>query len=367
MGGVCPCLAGVEKAAGGTAPGPASNVQLQEKASDAKKTAPANVAPAPAAVEPPQPPTETMPLLSKDSAVATAESGAPEGGLGIGDCLEVYSNSYGAWCPGVIQASDSTSVLLAYQVPGEPVDANISTKTLALDSSEIRLPTDDGSWLTASVEVYSHSNKAWCLGKVTEINAGLLNVVFFYPNEPPDAVPVMKQLAFRDTDLRLRGIDAALGFNPNGGVGHENLQVGGAVEVYSNSLAFWCSGIVHAIDEGVVNVHFYYPDMDPSTEQPAVKDLPLGHQDLRLPGFATGAHYLDSGPPITEADIKVGGKLEVFSASRQVWLLSEIKDMSNQMVTVQLRYPDMPDDSDLFEKVLPLGHQDMRLPVDGSA
>merc|ERR1712178_464659 len=129
---------------------------------------------------------------------------------------------------------DSESVLMAYQVPGEPADANISTKTLPLDSTELRMPAESGSWLTASVEVFSHSNKAWCLGKVTEIENGVLSVVFFYPNEPPDAVPVMKQLPFGDKDLRLRGIDAALQMPPGGGLGHETLQVNSAVEVYSN-------------------------------------------------------------------------------------------------------------------------------------
>jgi len=252
---------------------------------------------------------------------------------------------------------------MAYQVPGEPADSNISTKTLPLDSGEIRLPTDTGSWLTASVEVYSHSKTAWCLGKVTEINSGVLSVVFFYPGEAPDAVPVMKQLALGDKDLRLRGIEAAL--NPAGGIGHETLQVNSAVEVYSNSLACWCPGAVTAIADGLVTIDFYYPDMDPSTEQAASKQLPLGHQDLRLPGYETGAPY-HTGPAVTEQDIKIGDKLEVFSASRQAWLMSEIKEIADGQVTVELRYPDMPPDSDLFEKVLPVGHQDMRLPLEGS-
>jgi len=277
--------------------------------------------------------------------------------------LEVWSNTYNSWCPGIINACDNVSVLMAYQVPGEPIDANISTKTLPIDSTEIRLPTDTGSWTTASVEVYSHSNKAWCLGKVTEINQGILSVVFFYPNEPPDAVPVMKQLALGDKDLRLRGVDAAFA-QPVGGLGHEHLAVGNAVEVFSNSLGIWCPGIVNELVEGVATIRFFYPDMDPNTETPAEKQLPLGHQDLRLPGYTTGSAYL-TGPPLTEADIVVGGQLEVYSASRQAWLLSEVKGIADGMATVQLRYPDMPPDSDMFEKVLPIG-SDMRLPTNGS-
>lgn len=364
MGGVCPCLAGVDKAAGAAKALPAP---AKDKASASSAPLKDNAAPAPL------PPLQTVPpkaaedLTKKPADVPTNEApvsqDAPdatneaqgERGLLAGDALEIFSNSYNAWCPGVVYACDNTSVLLAYQVPGEPVDANISTKTLPLDSPEVRLPQDTGSWLLASVEVYSHSKSAWCMGKVTEINGGVLSVVFFYPNEPPDAIPVMKQLAFGDKDLRLRGIDAALS---------ESLQIGSQVEVYSNSLAVWCVGVVQNLQDGVATVHFYYPDMDVNVDQPAVKDLPVGHQDLRM--LAADPNYY-SGPPVEEADISIGAKLEVFSASRQAWLISEIKDIAEGMVTVQLRYPDMPPDSDMFEKVLPLGHQDMRLPASNEA
>ncbi len=50
---------------------------------------------------------------------------------------------------------------------------------------------------------------AWCPGKVTEIIGGVSSVVFLYPNEPPDAVPVAKLLPLGDKGIRLRGIDAA--------------------------------------------------------------------------------------------------------------------------------------------------------------
>jgi len=384
MGGVCPCLAGVEKAAGGTNAKPATEKPAVKesqplvqpavepttlpptKVDDAKKNEEQKVAvtmmPDDGSNVVLYPPGSVRPAEEQKVADVAAD-GALEP-QSLGGCLEVWSNSYNAWCPGVIQACDSQQVLLAYQVPGEPVDANISTKTLPIESQEIRVPIDTGSWLTASVEVYSHSNKAWCLGKVTEIVQGVLSVVFFYPNEPPDAVPVMKQLALGDKDLRLRGIDAALAY-PAGGLGHETLQVGSPVEVYSNSLGVWCLGEVLLLENGVANIAFYYPDMDKDKDEPAQKELPLGHQDLRLPGMVAGANY---GPPVEEKDIAIGGKLEVFSQSRSVWLESEIKEISAEgMVTVQLRYPDMPPDSALFEKVLPIGHPDMRLPLNGSS
>jgi hypothetical protein len=375
MGGVCPCFAGVDKAAGGKAAEPVKQVPVLSEKPTAplieKKPAAAPVEPKTlppkdvAAIKPAAPAEAPAALAPPPAELAPPADAAPSGGgitepLGMGSCLEVFSNSYGAWCPGVVYGLDSTSILVAYQVPGEPADANISTKTVAIDSTEVRVPIEDGCWLAASVEVYSHSSKAWCLGKVTENNGGILSVVFFYPNEPPDSVPVMKQLPLGDKDLRLRGIDAAFQFSTPAGLGHDTLEVNSAVEVFSNSLQMWCAGIVQELKDGVATIAFYYPDMDPSTEAPAIKDLPLGHQDLRLPGYATGAAY-NTGPPVTEADLVVGGQIEVFSQSRKVWITSQVKEIADGMVTVLLRYPDMPPDSDLYEKVLPIGHGDMRL------
>jgi len=380
MGAVCPCLAGVDKAAGKPAAAAPKAAETQpllpktaaptvEVAAPEPKKAPAvppaapdaKVAPAPAPTPAPAPakaeatPEPAVPALS-ESIAALIEAQA----IGIGSCLEIYSNSYQAWCPGVIYGLDSTSVLVAYQVPGEPADANISTKTLPMDSAELQMPTETGAWLTASVEVYSHSNKAWCLGRATENKGGVLSVVFFYPNEPADAVPVMKQLPLGDKDLRLRGIDSI--FQANAGLGHETLEVNSPVEVYSNSLGVWCPGIVQDLnhEQALVVVAFFYPDQDPATEEPAVKELPLGHQDLRVPGVANEGAY-NTGPPVTEADLKVGGQIDVFSQSRQVWITSVVKDVRDGNVTVQLRYPDMPADSELYEKVIPVGHQDLRI------
>jgi len=384
MGGVCPCFAGAEKAVAGKPEAKQPLVESQpvlpvlEPKTLPPQAAPA-AAPAPAPATAPEPrtlPPKVVTEIAPAAAAAAAGGDTAEGAgggitepLGIGSCLEVFSNSYNAWCPGVVYGIDSSSILVAYQVPGEPADANISTKTVAIDSTEIRTPTETGSWLTASVEVYSHSNKAWCLGKVTENNGGVLSVVFFYPNEPPDSVPVMKQLALGDKDLRLRGIDAAFQFSSATGAGHDTLQVNSAVEVFSNSLAVWCPGIVQSLKDGVATVAFYYPDMDPDTEAPAVKDLPLGHQDLCVPGYGLGGATSNAaaGPPVTEADVVKGGNLEVFSQSRQVWITAEVKDVADGMVTVLLRYPDMPEDSDLYEKVLPIGHSDMRVPSASTA
>merc|ERR1711862_783339 len=104
-------------------------------------------------------------------------------------------------------------ICLAYQIPGEPADANISTKTLAIGSDEFRgvvQNSDKSAWLQACVEVFSHSHQSWCVGKITEIKDDTASIVFFYPNDPPDAVPVCKVLPLSDMNVRLQGIDAAL-------------------------------------------------------------------------------------------------------------------------------------------------------------
>lgn len=384
MGGVCPCLAGAEKslkdAPKKPAPvpekkpliepttQPASKVEAAPAAvsSTAKDSAPDfsysaflpdDLAAKAAPVAAPAPAETDAQMTSSKSMPPVEQTVQP---IGTGSCVEIYSNSYKAWCPGVVFGIDAASILVAYQVPGEPADANISTKTLPVDSEECIQPTDTGSWLTASVEVYSHSNKAWCIGKVTEISGGLLSVVFFYPNDTQDDLPVQKQLPLGDNDLRLRGIDAAFQ-SPAAGVGHDTLQVGAEVEVYSNSLGVWCPGVIQGEAEGVFVVAFFYPDMDPSNEQPVTKELPVGHQDLRIPGYVQGAAAYD-GPPVTEADLKVGGQLEVFSQSRQAWIMATVAELADGVVTVQLRYPDMPPDSEVYEKVLQIG-QDMRIPV----
>ena len=55
-------------------------------------------------------------------------------------------------------------------------------------------------------------------------------------------------------------------------------------------------------------------------------------------------------------------QIEVYSVSRDLWIVSTVQEITDDgMVTLQLRYPDMPADSGLYEKVLPVGHQDMRL------
>jgi len=308
-----------------------------------------------------KPPAEENPGPIETIVMTTGGNGIQ--GLGVGNCLEVYSNSYQAWCPGVIGEKDASSVLVAYQVPGDPAESLINTKCLPIDTPELRVAKDDGSWLNASVEVFSGSKQMWCLGKITELQDGVATVLYFYPDAPANQ-GITKQLQLGTPDLQLPGAKNALQNRPLRG---QDLKPGTNVDVYSNSLQRWCPGLVQDLREadGIVSVAFYYPDMDPQTEPPALKEMPIGHQDVRI------AMPCPLNPnPVSEADLVAGAVVEVYSESRQFWILAHVKEVKDGLVTVLLRYPDMPQDSGLFEKVLPVGHMYIRLPAgdsDGAA
>jgi hypothetical protein len=258
---------------------------------------------------------------------------------------------------------DANSVFVAYQVPGDPAESLINTKGLPIESPELRPANDDGAWLNANVEVFSSSKQCWCNGTIRELQNGLATVLYLYPDAPEESDHIMKQLQLGDLDLQLPGAKNALQYRQGMG-GGDRFTVGTPVEVFSNTLSLWCQGVVQDVREaeGIISVAFYYPDMDPNKEAPALKELPIGHPDVRLavPLPPNG------GAPVSEAELVAGVAVEVYSESRQFWILAHVKEVQDGLVTVLLRYPDMPPDSGLFEKVLPVGHPYIRLPMGDS-
>jgi len=233
----------------------------------------------------------------------------------------------------------------------EGSDEKLVEKDRVID--ELRTALQAIHTIGEKVEVYSVSEGEWCKGYVVEVTRDGVNAMYSCGSGEERS----KFITWADENIRYLAKEE-LKFAAHG---HETLGVNSAVEVYSNSLGVWCPGIVQEVNDGNFTICFFYPDMDPNTEQPAQKELPFGHQDLRLPGLNAGAPY-NPGPPVKEEDLVAGGAIEVFSQSRQVWINATVKEVVDAMVTVQLRYPDMPPDSDLYEKVLPVGHGDMRLP-----
>jgi hypothetical protein len=274
--------------------------------------------------------------------------------------LDVYSNSYEKWCPGVVQKIDQNLLSVAYQTPGEsPAVPNINIKTLPADTPELRLPDDNGPCIGAVVEIYSHSKQSWCPGVIQMIQDGEATIAFFYPDVPPGAEPTLKKLQLGDQDLRLFGVDGAAQAIAAGGQGHENIDVGSPVEVFSNSMNTWCPGTVLSTQGGVITVSFYYPDMDPEKEAPVTKELPLGHSDLRVACYDASALQLN--PDVNPDDFVVNRRIEVYSASRQQWLPGHISEVNDGVVTAAFKYPDMPADSEIYNKELPIGHPHLRL------
>lgn len=236
-----------------------------------------------------------------------------------------------------------TLLHVTYQVAGAPVDNNVFTKEVTIGSTDVRLPEDSAALTFGSiVEVWSHSWQQWCPGRVEDNCDGVVTVFFLYPDMSHESEPIMKKLPVGHDDIRL----------PLSESNTLGLVVGSPVELYSNSLAQWLAGRVHELKDGGVVVGFMYPEMGP-TDGVAIKELPFGHQDLRLPSYSPG-----------EAGYLLGVAIEVYSHSRQFWCPGIVDAVGESMITCAIRYPDLTEDTDPAIKVLPVGDPDLRLAGD---
>lgn len=320
----------------------------------------------------PEPESNAIPSTQEATrgAEVPGEAVGHSGPVIVGSFMEVYSNSSQAWCPGVIYDMDNSSVLMAYQVPcvpnETPSDASIRIKTLPLDSPELRVATDTGAWLGAEVEVFSDASQDWCPGKIDTIKNGVAGIAVRYPEsgqEGAEDVEKTESLQLGDKYIQLPGAKAAMQFS----TGADGFAIGSPVEVYSNSLGTWCYGVIQEIVDGMASIAFYYPDMDPHAESPAIKQLPLGHPDFRLPTTASAIPdgFLDAGVP--ESELLPGVAVEVYSESRGYWIPGKVASVRDGIVTATLRYPDMPPEQAEYDKELPVGHQYLRLHLDPAA
>jgi hypothetical protein len=357
MGGLCGCFAGVAPASNGNA----KTIEKQEKPlvppkevkTDAKQKDP--TPPAPQAVDPDPPAPVSAPPVLPDAGTLPAGTDTD---LSVGRWVDVYSNSCQAWCPGVVYDVDASSYFAAYQVPGEPSESNINTKTLPKDSEEIKVAAENGAWSRATVEVAvldEAKQKVVKIGRITNFSGGVATI------KEISGDVVIATLPSEDKNIALPGAENAMNYRQG------PLTIGSPVEVYSRSMECWCYGVVQSINpQGLdadgsvpsVAVAFFYPDMDPQTEEPAIKELPMDHPDLRvsMPPVANAA-------PVTEADLQIGTSVEVYSESRAAWLPGIVKELQEGTVVTLLKYPDMPEDNNLFEKELPIGHAYIRLPA----
>jgi len=287
-------------------------------------------------------------LGTAEAALAGPPEGSAEADEGAGGFVEIYSNSCQRWCAGVVQAEDASSVLVAYQTPGDsPLAPNMNIKTLPADSAELRPPQENGAFVGCVVEVYNHSHNLWCCGVIQKIEGRTASVMIDL-NVASNGEPTIKVLPLGHQDMILFGAAGAAEAIAGGGTSH--IDVGSKVEIYSNSMQVWCAGLVQQIVDGVATVCFYYPDMDPNKEAPCVKEVPVGHHDLRLLA------------EVQAVDFAVGRPVDVFSRSRQLWLpghITGITGADGDIVQVAFRYPDVSD-TELYTKELPMDSPELR-------
>ncbi|CAK0890667.1 unnamed protein product [Prorocentrum cordatum] len=151
---------------------------------------------------------------------------------------------------------------------------------------------------------------------------------------------------------------------PEGGHG---LQVGDAVEVYSNSKQAWCPGTVEKVSGQMVTVTYQTPGG--AAGELARKELPGTHETLRR--TRGGAQATPTGGPASPQasapggypahashGLQVGDAVEVYSNSKQAWCPGTVEKVSGQMVTVT--YQTGGAAGELARKELPGTHETLR-------
>mmetsp|Transcript_65287 Transcript_65287/g.156034 ORF Transcript_65287/g.156034 Transcript_65287/m.156034 type:complete len:585 (-) Transcript_65287:5-1759(-) len=220
-----------------------------------------------------------------------AHAAAPEGRIGVGEAVEVYSNSTRQWLPGHVESLNHDTMVVAFQWPGA-APGDFARKELPVGHRDVRraaagspkqrqpqpsafAPEPAGHLVGEWVEIFSNSNQVWCWGYVESSRGTSIMVAFRLPQAGPNDWS-RKELPMDHKDLRWPKARGPM------------FCAGDWVEIYSNSNQVWCPGRVTKVTANSVSVAFYVPGGD--VNDWAEKDVPLGSQDIR---------HVDSGP--TEA------------------------------------------------------------------
>eukprot|EP00931_Biecheleriopsis_adriatica_P077242 TRINITY_DN50846_c0_g1_i1.p1 TRINITY_DN50846_c0_g1~~TRINITY_DN50846_c0_g1_i1.p1 ORF type:complete len:565 (+),score=100.96 TRINITY_DN50846_c0_g1_i1:29-1696(+) len=167
---------------------------------------------------------------------STSASSAVDGEgrpLAVGDLVKVYSNSQKIWCDGQVTSIEAAAaqphVKVSFWVPnaGSPTaTGELATKMVLIGSKDIlRQDTEEkspgsrsGSELSVGdwVEVFSKSNNAWCLGKVTQVSPKSVRVVYQPPGAEVEAW-LEKEIENGSKDLRRPKPEAFAEDSPKGG------------------------------------------------------------------------------------------------------------------------------------------------------
>eukprot|EP00931_Biecheleriopsis_adriatica_P047177 TRINITY_DN27166_c0_g2_i1.p1 TRINITY_DN27166_c0_g2~~TRINITY_DN27166_c0_g2_i1.p1 ORF type:complete len:340 (-),score=61.57 TRINITY_DN27166_c0_g2_i1:354-1343(-) len=74
-------------------------------------------------------------------------------------------------------------------------------------------------------------------------------------------------------------------------------------------------------------------------------------------------HQIFASQASAECILEPWDHVEVFDTSRQMWLLSTVFNVCNDIVTVKYRYPDQPKGSPAIVKEFPMHHHHLRIPA----
>jgi len=139
------------------------------------------------------------------------------GRLAAGDCVEVYSNSHSAWCPGRVESVDEKgTATVTFRLPGAGPN-DLATKVLPAGHKHLRRARGEAEGPATKqaeseqalvkgdlVEIFSNSKQVWCPGHVESVHGIMLKVAFQLPGFA-DGELAHKELPADHKDVRRRG------------------------------------------------------------------------------------------------------------------------------------------------------------------
>eukprot|EP00927_Polykrikos_kofoidii_P078845 TRINITY_DN75644_c0_g1_i1.p1 TRINITY_DN75644_c0_g1~~TRINITY_DN75644_c0_g1_i1.p1 ORF type:complete len:720 (+),score=95.42 TRINITY_DN75644_c0_g1_i1:80-2239(+) len=284
----------------------------------------------------------------------------------VGDRVEVYSNTHGAWCPGSVLDREGVSLVVAYRPPGAGPE-EWGRKVIPAGHKDLRFIEGTPTYSEGDrVEVFSNSLQVWCPGRVERIRGGFVMAAFLVPGAGPNDWST-KELPVDHKDIR-RPVDEAIQkYSAEMSTGTlepaaelhllpematmpstsmDAFRVGDSVEVFSNSKQVWCLGVIESISGRKLVASFVLP----GDTMPCRKELSAYDKDLRRPEKPKVADpQQESGEDISP--MCLGDEVEIFSNSQQAWCAGRVSKMADGKVTVAFQLPGAAAD-DWVEKIV---------------
>lgn len=232
------------------------------------------------------------------------------------------------------------------------------------------------------VEIWSESNKAWCMGSVEKAQADWVQISYRSPNGqqinkvmPNDGHEHIRfhghpwqgsmAVPMPNTAAHMAPPSPTSSPTHQAPIAGHTYHVGDEIELYSASQNTWVRGSVHKADGDWITINYKGPG-----GQPMTKIMPNGHEQLRVaegagamisyPHLAEPQGLLSTGsspPPPPTRPYRVGDHIEIWSTSQNTWCRGEISKLEGDMVNVAYRGPG----GQPMNKIMPNGHAHLRL------